>query len=230
MHAHGVDESIVREVFASCGLWSDAPSEVIDDLLAASTVRRYSSSQTVLDAESSGHFLVVIQGRVRTSASGQRGHEVSFMSGLAGESLAIIQAIQEKPLGISFVASEQSVVAVVPLTALRVAIESHPDIAYQLALMFARRFITLSDFVKMLDADVHCRLAAFILSLDAETPDSERDIDLGMSRRELASRLGTVPETLSRAFGKLREDGLVETNGRRWVTILDHEGLRALTR
>jgi CRP/FNR family transcriptional regulator len=39
--------------------------------------------------------------------------------------------------------------------------------------------------------------------------------------------LGTVPETLSRAFGKLRDDGLIEVHGSR-VTVLDVRALASL--
>jgi CRP/FNR family transcriptional regulator len=45
-----------------------------------------------------------------------------------------------------------------------------------------------------------------------------------MNKGQLASFLGTSPETISRIFGRLARMGLVESKGRR-VKILDHEGL-----
>jgi len=41
-----------------------------------------------------------------------------------------------------------------------------------------------------------------------------------MKKGELASRLGTVSETLSRSLKKLKEEGLIEVEGSR-VIILD---------
>ena len=45
---------------------------------------------------------------------------------------------------------------------------------------------------------------------------------------ELATILGTVPETLSRGFSRLRRDGLISTEGRHTVRILDLAGLLAI--
>jgi CRP-like cAMP-binding protein len=218
----------LREVFAACELWSHAPESVVNGLFAASRIERFRSGEAVLGKNTLGSFLVVLQGRVRTSASGPRGHEFSFTSSLAGETLGIVQAIQNKPLEMSFIATETSTVAIVPMPALNRAIEAFPGIAYQIALLIAQRFDSLFGLLTMLDTDVHHRLAVFILTRRAETPAEQTEINLGMSRRELASRLGTVPETLSRAFARLRDSGLISTNGRRLVTVLDKEGLKEL--
>jgi CRP/FNR family transcriptional regulator, dissimilatory nitrate respiration regulator len=48
-----------------------------------------------------------------------------------------------------------------------------------------------------------------------------------MKKGELASSLGTVSETLSRTFKKLKEEGMLDVEGNR-VTILDMTGLRKL--
>jgi CRP-like cAMP-binding protein len=218
----------LREVFARCELWSNAPEDIIDGLFRSSTVERFRAGATVLSRTSSGCFLVVLQGRVRMSASGPRGHEFSFTSALPGETLGIVQAIQNKAFGMSFIATENSSVATVPIDALNRAIAVFPGIAYQIALLISQRFESLFDLLTMLDSDVHQRLAVFILQRRAETPAEQTEIDLGMSRRELASRLGTVPETLSRAFAKLRDAGLITTNGRRLVTIVNEDGLEEL--
>jgi CRP/FNR family transcriptional regulator len=52
-------------------------------------------------------------------------------------------------------------------------------------------------------------------------------VDLGMKKGELAMALGTVPETLSRAFAKLKDDGLIEVHGGK-VTVLDVRALASL--
>ena len=54
--------------------------------------------------------------------------------------------------------------------------------------------------------------------------NSTVDIDFEISKGQLASLLGTIPETLSRIFSKMSEEGLIHVEGRS-ITILDREGL-----
>jgi CRP-like cAMP-binding protein len=48
-----------------------------------------------------------------------------------------------------------------------------------------------------------------------------------MKKGELAMALGTTPESLSRAFARLRDDGIMEVSGQN-ITITDMRALAAL--
>ncbi|MCP3900736.1 MAG: winged helix-turn-helix domain-containing protein, partial [Desulfobacteraceae bacterium] len=54
---------------------------------------------------------------------------------------------------------------------------------------------------------------------------NQATVNLEISKGQLASLLGTIPETLSRIFAKMSEEGLVKVDGRR-IHLLDREGLR----
>lgn len=72
-------------------------------------------------------------------------------------------------------------------------------------------------------AEVPARLAAYLIELAEKKSTSFQGktyLDLEMKKGELASRLGTVSETLSRSLKKLKEEGLIEVDGSR-VIILD---------
>jgi len=89
---------------------------------------------------------------------------------------------------------------------------------------FARQIEELSF------ADVPARLAAYLVELAAKkstTFQGTTYIDLDMKKGELASRLGTVSETLSRTFRKMKEEGLIEVDGAR-VVVFDMERLKGL--
>ena len=90
---------------------------------------------------------------------------------------------------------------------------------------FARQIEELSF------AEVPTRLAAYLIELAAKKSTSFQGktyLDLDMKKGELASRLGTVSETLSRTFKKLKEEGVLDVEGSR-VTILDMARLQKLT-
>ena len=86
---------------------------------------------------------------------------------------------------------------------------------------FARQIEELSF------AEVPTRLAAYLLELmerKSTTYQGKTYLDLDMKKGELASRLGTVSETLSRALKKFRDEGIIEVDGSR-VVIFDLDRL-----
>lgn len=79
---------------------------------------------------------------------------------------------------------------------------------------FARQIEELSF------ADVTSRLASFLVRRAEEKSASYGGItyiDLGVKKGELASRLGTASETISRTFRKLKDEGIIEVQGNKVV-------------
>lgn len=78
--------------------------------------------------------------------------------------------------------------------------------------------------------DVTSRLASFLLRRADEKSTSYAGItylELGIKKGELASRLGTASETISRTFKKLKEEGIIEVQGSK-VIIHQMEKLQKL--
>jgi len=89
---------------------------------------------------------------------------------------------------------------------------------------FARQIEELSF------ADVTSRLASFLIRRVDEKATSYGGItyiDLGVKKGELASRLGTASETISRTLRKLKDEGIIEVQGNR-VVIHQMEKLQML--
>jgi len=89
---------------------------------------------------------------------------------------------------------------------------------------FARQIEELSF------ADAPSRLASYLLDLAARKSTSFQGLtylELDMRKGELASRLGTVSETLSRTFKKLKEEGVIEVDGNK-VIVLSMDKLKAV--
>ncbi len=67
------------------------------------------------------------------------------------------------------------------------------------------------------------RLAAHLLSLSRKDSGSD-EIVLEMPKGQLASLLGTIPETLSRILARMPKRGLLRSESMR-INILDRSGL-----
>ena len=89
---------------------------------------------------------------------------------------------------------------------------------------FARQIEELSF------AEVPTRLAAYLIEMAMKKSTAFQGktyLDLEMKKSELASRLGTVSETLSRTFKKLKEEAVLDVDGSQ-VVILDMARLQKL--
>jgi len=93
--------------------------------------------------------------------------------------------------------------------------------ANRLQSLYWRRLIEQIKQLKLLSATR--RLAAYLLGI-ARVEQGTARFRLIDERRLLATRLGMTPETLSRAFARLREHGVASEGA--WITIEDSAGLK----
>jgi CRP/FNR family transcriptional regulator len=106
-------------------------------------------------------------------------------------------------------------------------IKRNPSLALNMLAVLSkrlRRFAALIDDLSL--KEVPGRLAAYLLYLSDQNRGA-KVLELAVTKAQLASLLGTIPETLSRILGKLSSQGLIESDGRR-IRIMDREALRDL--
>jgi CRP/FNR family transcriptional regulator, dissimilatory nitrate respiration regulator len=117
---------------------------------------------------------------------------------------------------------------------------AEPLLAVSLLAAMAHLLGLLNRRVEELLLPVPARLARYLLARadeqlepaaarGEELPDVPRVITLPVSKRELAARLGTVPETLSRTFDRFKRAQVIRMSGdHRLIEILSFEQLRRL--
>ena len=76
-------------------------------------------------------------------------------------------------------------------------------------------------------ADVSARLASYLLDLPSKNVPDGVGVELPMAKKDVASHLGTSPETLSRRLRDWADAGILETRGRRELIIRDVDALIA---
>ncbi len=118
-------------------------------------------------------------------------------------------------------AAEQSEVITVPLVRVRGLLEECAPFALAMARTLAHSSVRQTQYVRELLFPVPVRVARLLCRRCEETGG----VVLEMSKSGLAEMLATVPETLSRALGTLRDQGLLEVQGRT-VHVIDADGLR----
>ena len=107
-------------------------------------------------------------------------------------------------------------------------IEQHPSLALNIIAVLSIRLHQFAGQVESLSLkEVPNRLAAYLIYL-SEEQKRENAVALSISKGQLASLLGTIPETLSRIFARMTDQHLIEVEGKT-IRLLDRKSLKELS-
>jgi CRP/FNR family transcriptional regulator len=106
-------------------------------------------------------------------------------------------------------------------------IEKEPAIAVNMLGILSQRLRRFTHLIEDLSLkEVPGRLAAYLIYLADQSPNRQT-LELEITKAQLASLLGTIPETLSRILAKLDQQGIVSVEGRK-MRVLDRDALESL--
>lgn len=207
----------VLAALRACRLWQGASEGAITRLAGAVTAQEAARGTVlVTEGEAAERFGVVVSGRVRVFHSGADGRVITLETLKSGEPFASVAALAGGRYPANVDAATAAIVAWVPREALFGMLAAEPEIARSLIADLSQRVMGLTNVVQTLALDVPARLARFLfqrsLAVGEATAEGLR-VPLGTTKAELASSLGTVPETLSRALGRLRDEGVLDVRG-----------------
>jgi CRP/FNR family transcriptional regulator len=189
--------------------------------------RRFAKNETVfLEGDAAGGFYLVAQGQVKIFKTSVEGKEQILHVFGRGEPFGEVPVFSGQAV---FPASAVSLSAVellfFPRREFVSLISASPEMALSMLAVLSRRLRQFAVQIESLSLkEVPSRLAAHLLYL-AEEQGRTDEVTLDIPKGQLASLLGTSPETLSRIFASLSAEGLIRVEGRK-IQLLRHEELR----
>ena len=210
-------------------LFSDLPSDQIDELGEISVSRRYRKGEIIFSEGDEGNgFYIVREGRLKVSKISPEGKEKILHIFGPGQPVGEVPVFSGENFPANAEAIENCRVLFFPRDAFVRLIERHPSLSMNMLGILSRRLREFSNQIEQLSLkEVPGRLASYLVDLSREQ-DTEEVVELNVSKTQLASLLGTIPETLSRIFLKMSEQQLIRVDGKR-IRIRDLEGLIALS-
>ncbi len=207
-----------------------------DDLaeLAAITVRRaFRKGETLFcEGEEATGFYLLVSGSLKLCRVSPDGREKVLHFVRPGETFAEAAFFGDGRYPAESRAMEAGEVLYLPREGFMELMSRNPNFALNLVVSLS---LMLRQFARQIEelsfADVTSRLASFLVRRVDEKSTTYGGVtytDLGIRKGELASRLGTANETISRTFKKLKEEGIIEVEGGN-VVIYQLEKLRKLS-
>jgi CRP/FNR family transcriptional regulator, cyclic AMP receptor protein len=208
----------------------DLPAELAEDIRANGTlVRARRGSDVISPGDSSDQVFVLLDGRVQTRLFAPDGSEAILRDLEPGAMFGEIAAIDGGPRSAWVGAQIDCVLVRLPADRFRAAIIGLPAVADWMARRLAAQIRDLTHRWFELNAlqvrsRLHCELAR--MCGDSAEPVT---LDPAPSHAELAARIGTHREAVTREIGYLAKSGILEHEGkRRRLTISDPAALKKL--
>jgi CRP/FNR family transcriptional regulator, cyclic AMP receptor protein len=184
------------------------------------TVRPYRKGALIIEEGSSGDLMyLVLQGHVRVFSSDLRGREIVYGVYGSGEYFGEM-SLDHGPRSASVMALETTVCAVLTRQTLREHITLHPDFAFELMerIIHRARVATLNAR-NMALLDVYGRVAQLLNSIASTQADGTRVVAERLTHAEIAARVGSSREMVSRLLKDLERGGYVAVQARQYVLL-----------
>ena len=189
--------------------------------------KSYERDETIFDEGDEADGLYVVEdGRVKIYKLSFEGKEQILHIFGAGEPFGEVAVFAGIKFPAYSQAMEKSKILIFPRRDLVDLIRRNPDLAMDILAVLSLRLRQFTHLIEDLSLkEVPTRLAAHLLYLSHQ--NDSRQLELEVTKGQLASLLGTIPETLSRILTRMKTNGLIEIDGRR-IQLLDTDALNEL--
>ncbi|NLL30212.1 MAG: Crp/Fnr family transcriptional regulator [Clostridiales bacterium] len=176
--------------------------------------------------EESDSLYIVGRGKIRIYRLSESGKEqlVRILSpgDFTGELALFNQSIHDSYAE----AMEKTNVCTIKGSDIQKILLKYPSIALKILGEFSRRLEKSEKQTTLFATEkVERRIAIFLSEYIDNNEGESMEVTLPMSKKDLASYLGTTPETISRKLRSLEDEGYIKQKSGRKIEILDLDGL-----
>ncbi|MFP4237030.1 MAG: Crp/Fnr family transcriptional regulator [Desulfonatronovibrio sp.] len=208
-------------------VFSTLSPDYLRELENIAQIRKYPAGKTIFMENDPGTgFYGILEGKIKIYKSSPLGKEHILHIFGPGEIFAEVAVFAGRNFPASAMVLEESSLVFFPRERFRALLAENPDLSMALLGLMSMRLRQMVGKVEELSLkEVPARLAAYLLLI---RENSSRDrFDLDVNKTQLASLLGTVPETLSRVIRRMKEEEFIEIKGKQ-LKLLDIPGLEGL--
>jgi len=218
----------ISKILSRASLFEGLPAEHLAFLEQISIDQAVEKGQ-VLFSEGAGAkgFYLAVAGKFKIYKLSREGKEQILHIFGPGEIFGEVPVFAGGSYPANAEAIEPSRVLFFPRDAFVTLIGREPSIALKMLGILSWRLRRFTHMIEDLSLkEVPGRLAAYLIYLSGKSPTPDA-MELETTKAQLASLLGTIPETLSRILARMAQQGILAVDGRK-IRILERGELEAL--
>ena len=215
----------VRNALSSVPYFTHLDVELIETIAQQMKLQRYDTGQVVfLEGDQDVALNIVHSGWLKAVKMSRDGREQVLQFIGPGEVFNAISVFVESVNPATVIALEPASIWFIQQNVILKLLDQHPEIGRIVIQRLAERVQQLIQMVEDLSLrTIESRLARYLIEQSTEEQLSR---PRWATQAEMANRLGTVPDVLSRALRSLAKEDLIRVE-RHQIQILDYHGLEA---
>lgn len=214
-----------RSCISLVPLFSGLTKEQMDQVADLAYTAQYSQHETIYhEGDRSEGLYIIHRGRIKVYRLSENGKEQIVRMVGPGDFTGELSLFNEMSHDAYADTIEPAEVCIIPRAPMQQLLHDHPTISLKMLSEISSRLASTEQHTARIAMEtMDVRIAMYLADLSEE--QQQLTVTLPMSRKDLASYLGTTPETISRKLGAFEEQGWIHQNGTKTVKILDLDGL-----
>ena len=216
------------DVIASIPIFNGLPEDQTAAIKQIAVEKQINKGEIIFsEGEDGNGFYVIAEGRVKIFKVSVEGKEQILHIFGSGQPFGEVPVFAGQQFPANAQAIDKTRALFLPRAAMVDLIASNPSLALNMLAVMSKRLRQFTVQIENLSLkEMPARLASYLISL-ADEQTADEVVTLKISKGQLASILGTIPETLSRIFAKLSGQHLIRVDGKK-ISLLDRGGLEDL--
>lgn len=207
-------------------IFSNLDKEEMKEITSLIVHKEFEKGELIYMAGQKGGSLYVINnGKVKITRISSSGKEQVIRILEPGEFMGELSIFRSSPLMDNAEALNDTTMCIINEMDLKNILKKYPLISLKIMEELSERLERAEALIKNINlSSVEKRLADMLLEL----ADENREINLKMSKKDLASQIGMSSETLSRKLSAFQELGIIKLIGQRKINILNPSALEEI--
>ncbi len=211
-----------RELLKTVPIFAELSEADMETLARLATRRRYPKDTVVFFENDEGDALfMILEGRIRVTILGDDGREIILTVLGPGDFFGEMSLLDQEPRSATAIAAEDTELVALHRADFQGLLSENPSISAALIRVLNNRLRRANQQISTLALlDVYGRVARVILEMARDEGRRLKDGRIAFRRathQEIANRIGTTRETVTRMLKDLERQGLIQVDGREIV-------------